>query len=182
MNLLLWEANSNGSWLARRLELNCNIRCVLKHFMMVDVTATGWQSIRQDTLLFLDTGIIVVFLGTSEWSSQRLKISVNTSASWSAQVPRIWSFNSSFRFSLRPWMKIMSRAVSQQPLSKAEPTNLSDGPKKERTQMQIHWEILKKTQNPDVDGTDTYRPGTDIMQNWLVGTQLVMISGSYTKW
>lgn len=114
-------------------------------------------------------------MGTSEWSSQRLKISVNTSASWSAQVPRIWSFNSSFKFSLRPWMKIMSRGRSQQPLSKAEPTNLSDGPKKERTRMQIHWEILKKTQNPDVDGTD-------IMQNWLVGTQLVMISGSYTKW
>ena len=60
-----------------------------KHFMMVGVSAMGWWLLRWDTGDFLGTGIMVVVLkhdGTVALLMEMLKMSVRTSASWSAHL------------------------------------------------------------------------------------------------
>ena len=60
-----------------------------KHFMATDVSATGRESFRQVTLVFLETGAMVVCLkhvGITDSDRERLKMSVKTLASWSAHA------------------------------------------------------------------------------------------------
>ena len=60
-----------------------------KHFMPTDVSATGWLSFRQVTLVFLGTGTMVVCLkhvGITDSDRERLKMSVKTLASWSVHA------------------------------------------------------------------------------------------------
>lgn len=61
---------------------------VLNHFMMVNVSAMGQQSLRQGTKSFLETGIMVVTLTHAETTVVLrgiLKMSVKISARWSSQ-------------------------------------------------------------------------------------------------
>ena len=60
-----------------------------KHLMASDVSASGWLSFRQVTLVFLGTGTMGVCLkhvGITDSDRERLKMSVKTYASWSAHT------------------------------------------------------------------------------------------------
>ena len=60
-----------------------------KHFMATDVSATGRQSFRQVTLVFFNTGTMVVCLkhvGMKDSDREKLKMSVKTLANWSAHA------------------------------------------------------------------------------------------------
>jgi hypothetical protein len=60
-----------------------------KHFMATDVSATGRESFRKVTLVFLGTGTMVACLknvGTTDSDRERLEMSVKTLASWSAHI------------------------------------------------------------------------------------------------
>merc|ERR1712035_163550 len=80
-------ANWNGSNDGGRMEMMWSLTTLSKHFMMVEVSATGRKSLRHVMAGFFGTGIIVADLkhgGTTAWFSEVLKMSVSTWASWSA--------------------------------------------------------------------------------------------------
>jgi hypothetical protein len=60
-----------------------------KHFMMTEMSAPERQSFSSVTFAFLGTGTMVAILkhvGTADWDRERLNMSVNTPASWSAHA------------------------------------------------------------------------------------------------
>ena len=84
---LVRYVNCRGSRMGGRRFFMCLRIGLLKHFMMVGVSAMGRWWLRQDTGDFLGTGIMVVVLrhdGTVTLLREMLKMSVRSSASWSA--------------------------------------------------------------------------------------------------
>ena len=74
-------ANCRGSSESGREEVMNDLTNRSKHFMTMEVSATGRWSLRQDAFDFLGIGMMVDFLthvGTTDWSSDLLKMSVNT--------------------------------------------------------------------------------------------------------
>ena len=91
IDLLRRQANCNGFRSLLNQEFRLVITNISKHFITVNVNATGRQSLRQLALFFLGTGIIGAFLKqvrTLVHSSERLKMPWNIPTSWLAQVFR----------------------------------------------------------------------------------------------
>ncbi len=82
---LLRYANCSGSSEAGSTEQMCSLTSFSKHLLKMGVRATGLQSFKHVILFFFGMGTIVDFLkhaGTTD----RLKISVKTPASWKAHA------------------------------------------------------------------------------------------------
>ena len=77
--------------MAGKEEMIWSLTSLSKHFMMTELNAMGPIVIYFNYLSFLGTGTVVAILkhvGTADWNRERLNMSVNTPASWSAHSLR----------------------------------------------------------------------------------------------
>ena len=84
VDLFALYANYTGSSESGREEVMNDLTNRSKHFLTMEVSASGRWSLWQDAFDFLGMGMMVDFsrhVGTTDWSSELLKMSVNTPAS-----------------------------------------------------------------------------------------------------